>query len=76
MKSKYFLLAAFVVLAFSSCRKTYDCSCTVDGETSVTSFANEHKSNVKNRCDQMEKSARLVDTKATCVVEEALNQQP
>lgn len=76
MKSKYFFIGLIMLaMSFTSCRKIYTCSCVVNEVTTVTQFNNEHKQNVENQCSQMQDIAKLEDSKATCTVEEAINQQ-
>ena len=52
MKKVLFLATAVVVLSLSSCKKEYDCECTVDGyTTTVSSGVKMTKKNAETWCE-------------------------
>lgn len=72
MKTKHILsIAAVAVIGlFSSCRKDYTCTCTVNDEKSVVIYNQDHKSSAERACDERATAAKLADPQATCSISE------
>jgi len=63
MKLKFFSLSLFAlsIVAFSSCKKDYTCTCTTSvgsvSNTTTHDLPNQHYSDAKSACDRFESDA-------------------
>lgn len=72
MKAKHILsiAAVAVITIFSSCRKDYTCTCTVNNEAVVILYNQEHKKDAEKGCEARETAAKMTDAQATCAISE------
>lgn len=67
--TKIFALMAIVAIAFSSCRKEYDCTCLVtDSSGTQNSYSTNISSSKKNAQKDCEASAPESDFGKTCTL--------
>tara|TARA_B100000809_G_C14989656_1_gene477521 strand:- start:280 stop:486 length:207 start_codon:yes stop_codon:yes gene_type:complete len=66
---KVLLIAAVAVLALASCKKERDCTCTINGETSVTTFPKESKKDQETACDALQSMNQILSADATCTLD-------
>ncbi len=60
MKNLTLIAGAVFVLSLASCKKDYDCECTVAGQTSTTTFEDSKKSDAEDACDALSTSAAIL----------------
>ena len=69
---KYIAISAFAVLgvvALSSCKKDWTCSCTINGTTgSAATYKDTKKSDAKASCDALQSLAIIGDPSASCSI--------
>lgn len=68
-KVLFFAAALFVTVAFTSCKKDWTCSCSfsIAGMPDVDNpILDAKKADAKDACDQLDATAKLVDTGAKC----------
>ncbi len=69
MKNLMILAAAIcMMVAFSSCKKDYTCSCTVAGTTILVEYEGVKKGDAEDACSAAEATYKLGDPEATCTL--------
>lgn len=63
------VFALFGVIALSSCKKDWTCTCTVNGVTgTAATYKDTKKSDAKASCDSVESLSKLIDASASCSI--------
>ena len=52
------ILAVITLAGLSSCKKDYNCSCTILGTTTVNTFENVSQSDAEQACDEADVAAQ------------------
>ncbi len=58
------------LMAFTSCKKDFTCSCTVLGDTIDLPITGASKSDAEDACDLSQTTYQITDTAATCSLKE------
>lgn len=67
----FFVAAAVAMISLSSCKKDYECNCTVDGMTIPTISINDaKKDDAQTTCDQAETTYASGGASASCALSE------
>lgn len=61
-------IAVFSTALLSSCQKDYTCTCIVNDEQYVYTYAQETKKEASNACNQQDAAAKIVDKKGQCTL--------
>ena len=64
---KLLLIASFAVIGLTSCKKDYNCTCNILGQTTVIPFENTSKDDAQTACDAENAVAQLVG--GTCTLD-------
>ena len=63
---KLFIVCVVFVMAFSSCKKDWTCTCTILGVESASTLEDASKGDAQDACDALEAAAKIADPAATC----------
>lgn len=62
---KMLFIAAIAVAGLTSCKKDYDCTCNILGQTTVSPIQNVSKGDAEDACNAMNTSAALLGGSCT-----------
>jgi hypothetical protein len=68
MKTRKLIVASFVLgiaFSFTSCKKDYTCTCTVDGFSYAYEFEKVKKADAEDACSSWETQYKIVDPAAS-----------
>ncbi len=68
---KIIVFGAFAVLgvvALSSCKKDYTCTCTINGSSASTTYKDVKKKDAEASCESLETTSKILDPGASCSI--------
>ena len=62
---KLLVIAVIAIVGLASCKKDYNCSCTILGQTTVSEFKDVSKDDAQQACDEADAAAQLLGGSCT-----------